>query len=84
MRSRRGDGFENVDDMTVYGGLLEFRHVVICDRRGVVMYYCSFVGLLFLEIKLVLFCSCFVRRANAGYPPHVRKSKSKGSRAFAE
>jgi hypothetical protein len=75
MRSRRGEGFESVDDMTVYGGLLEFQLVVMCNRRGVVMYYCSFFGLLFLEINLVLFCSCFVRRANAGYSPRVRKSK---------
>jgi hypothetical protein len=84
MRFRRGEGFESVDDMPVYRGLWEFRLVVMCNRLGVVLYDCSFGRLLFLEIILVLFCAGFVRRANAGCPPHMCEPKMKGSRAFAE
>jgi hypothetical protein len=42
MRSRRSEGFfESVDGMSLYGGLWEFRLVVMCNRLGVVMYYCA-------------------------------------------
>lgn len=70
--------------MTVYGGLWEFRLVVMCNRLGEVIYYCSFIRLLFSEIILDLFCPCSVRRANAGCLPHVSEPKLKGSRAFAK
>ncbi len=76
-------GFESVDNMPVYGRLWEFRLVVMSNRLGVVLYDCSFGRLLFLEIILVLFCTCFVRRANAGCPPHMCEPKMKESRAFA-